>query len=571
MKRSCAFGVSSALVLAVCILNHSARADFEPFAASMPGLQHAAIAWGDYDNDGQLDVLIAGKPFNSADVVQLWRNTGSGFTNVPSIITGSPARATMAWGDFNRDGWMDFAAIGGISPLRRNTGGGFTFQSAPGMPSPSEGSVAWGDFDNDGRPDLLMTGGGNLQPLWRNTGGGFTPVNQTGLPRVYQSSAAWADFDNDGLLDVLITGTTNQATSGVIAQLWRNTGNGFVHVAIPDLPGVRFGSVAWGDYDNDGLLDFLITGSSATFVGLKNGISQLWRNTGNGFTNVPIPDLPQLIYSSVAWGDYDNDGWLDFLITGSEQPGLVTQLWRNTGSTFTNVPLPGVAQIDQGSAQWADFDNDGRLDFLVSGWHGTQPISQLWRSVVAAANAPPAAPAALRASVSGGIVTLEWDAPEDDHTPPDGLSYNVRIGTTPGGADIVTPPALAEGKLMVARMGNARRGAFYRLPPGQTFYWSVQAVDTGFAGSPFASEQQFTTGPMLVNPIRQPDGSLEFHFTNQSVLTFDVLASTNALLPVTAWTNLGPATVLENGLFQFADPDAAAEPQRFYLLREQVP
>lgn len=202
---------------------------------------------------------------------------------------------------------------------------------------------------------------------------------------------------------------------------------------------------------------------------------------------------------------------------------------------------------------WADFDNDG-----------------LWRSVVANTNTPPAAPSGLRAVAYGGVAMLDWDAPEDDHTPPEGLSYNVRIGTTPGGADVVTPPALANGKLLIAQMGYARRGAFYRLPPGQTFYWSVQAVDTAFAGSSFAPEQQFTTAPVLVNPLLQPNGSLEFRFTNRSGLNFDVLTSTNALLPVAAWKNLGPATAIGNDLFRFADPNAATEPQRFYLLREQA-
>src|SRR5688572_4173427 len=70
---------------------------------------------------------------------------------------------------------------------------------------------------------------------------------------------------------------------------------------IPGLPGVASGSVAWADYDNDGRLDFLLSGSLQV---------SLWRNTGTGFTNVTAsaaPDLPRLSDGAVAWGDFDSD------------------------------------------------------------------------------------------------------------------------------------------------------------------------------------------------------------------------------------------------------------------------
>src|SRR6185295_5624613 len=109
---------------------------------------------------------------------------------------------------------------------------------------------------------------------------------------------------------------------------------------------------------------------------------------------------------------------------------------------------------------------------------------------------PPAAPAGLSATVNGTTMLLKWNAPADDHTPAAGLSYNVRIGTTSGGSDIVSAPALSNGVLRVPQMGSVRNGSmtFNGLTPGQTYYWSVQAVDTSFAGSPFAPEQEFSIG-----------------------------------------------------------------------------
>ena len=72
-----------------------------------------------------------------------------------------------------------------------------------------------------------------------------------------------------------------------------------------------YGSVAWGDFDNDGDLDILLTGESAS-----GDISKIYRNNGNStFTDINA-GLPSIYYGSVAWGDFDNDGYLDILLTG---------------------------------------------------------------------------------------------------------------------------------------------------------------------------------------------------------------------------------------------------------------
>ncbi|MEY2407620.1 MAG: hypothetical protein QOF48_290 [Verrucomicrobiota bacterium] len=346
----------------------------------------ASVAWGDYDNDGRLDFIIAG-----GGLSQLWRNTGSGFANVTATVApGLPgvAAASVAWGDYDNDGRLDFLLSGwGIAQVWRNTGSGFTNVTpmvAPGLPQDIGSTVSWVDFDNDGRLDFFI-GGESFSQLWRNTGNGFTNVTASvapGLPAIYEGSIAWADFDNDGLLDFLLTGGAPGLDSNYIpiSQLWRNTGSGFVNVTAsvaPGLPGVYHSSVAWGDFDNDGHLDFLLGGRASG----ASPVCQLWRNTGNGFTNVTslAPGLPGLDSGSVSWGDYDNDGRLDFLLTAG-----ISQLWRNTGSGFTNVTAtitPGLPGVSGSSAAWADFDNDGRRDFLIAG-----SISQLWRNNTAQTN-----------------------------------------------------------------------------------------------------------------------------------------------------------------------------------------
>ena len=101
--------------------------------------------------------------------------------------------------------------------------------------------------------------------------------------------------------------------------------------------------------------------------------------------------------------------------------------------------------------------------------------------------------------MAGSSVILSWNPASDAETPAAGLSYNLRVGTTPGGSDIVSPQASAAGGRRLPALGNAQQRLSFPLAFSGTgpFYWSVQAVDTAFAGSPFAPERSFTVGLVL--------------------------------------------------------------------------
>jgi len=87
----------------------------------------------------------------------------------------------------------------------------------------------------------------------------FTEMTEISLTGVNESSVAWGDYDNDGDLDILITGLSDPG--GWISKIYSNNGNNsFTEQTGISLTGVAQGSVAWGDYDNDGDLDILLTG-----------------------------------------------------------------------------------------------------------------------------------------------------------------------------------------------------------------------------------------------------------------------------------------------------------------------
>ncbi len=103
---------------------------------------------------------------------------------------------------------------------------------------------------------------------------------------------------------------------------------------------------------------------------------------------------------------------------------------------------------------------------------------------------------------------LDWQPASDDHTPANGLNYNVRVGTTPSGSDVVGPMAAANGYRRILALGNAYQNTNFLLKglqPGTTYYWSVQAIDTAFAGGPFATEGSFTT---LISPSPTPQSTI---------------------------------------------------------------
>ncbi len=449
----------------------------------------SSLIWGDYDNDGKLDILLAGISSIGA-IAQIHRNNGTGTFN--DIGAGLPDLhdCSVAWGDYDNDGDLDILLAGGtgtgfIARIYRNDAGSFT-DIAAGLPGLYDCSAAWGDYDNDGDLDLLLTGfttggTGYLSEVYRNDAGTFTSIG-AGLPGVSFSSVAWGDYDNDGDLDILLTGDTG---SGYIARVYRNDGGGTFADASAALPGVAHSSVAWGDFDDDGDLDILLAGdTSSTYISL------VCRNLGGGVF-APAAYLTGVSQGSVAWGDYDNDGDLDILLAGDTGSGYVSLVYRNNGDgTFTDIGagLPGV--IDA-SVAWGDSDNDGDLDILLMGYTGSAYLSGVFSSSGSVANAPPSPPSNLAAIVVGSEVTLSWDPASDDTTPAAGLSYNLRVGTTPGGGEVLSGMAdAATGYRSVVQLGNTNQRTSWTLdlPAGPDYYWSVQAIDAGFAASQWAME-----------------------------------------------------------------------------------
>ncbi|NKB69759.1 MAG: T9SS type A sorting domain-containing protein [Candidatus Latescibacteria bacterium] len=239
-----------------------------------------------------------------------------------------------------------------------------------------EYSISWLDYNNDGLLDLFVGGqfDGRVQVLVQGAGGRFTNITAMTYPQgPFGYSQGFGDYDNDGNLDFLVTNPR------VSLSLFNNNGDGtFVEatasarVAIADENGPIRTGVSFADVDGDGLLDL--------FVGNEAGSDFMYRNEGNGvfadITESANLDLPGGTRFHM-FADIDNDGDADLFVphsVGIDVPYSLHEvpsvLYRNEGDgTFTDITqIAGInhsLRFMQGVA-FFDYDNDGWLDLFIA-------------------------------------------------------------------------------------------------------------------------------------------------------------------------------------------------------------
>jgi predicted nucleotidyltransferase len=488
--------------------------------ASIPftGVWFGSVAWGDYDNDDDLDILLTGLTSDYNIISKVYRNDGNGiFTEQTSISLIGVFFSSVAWGDYNNDGNLDIVLTGNtsigssseVSKIYRNNGNNtFTDQTSILLPGIYQGSAIWGDYDNDGDLDLFLSGqsGNNtVSKIYRNNGSTF--IEQTTIPftGVKNSSAEWGDYDNDGDLDLLLIGAT---VSTRISKIYRNNGNNsFSEQTAISLIGVSDGEAKWGDYDNDGNLDIVLSGSTG-----NSAVTKIYRNNGNNtFSEQSLISLAGTYYSSVEWGDYDNDGYLDIFSTGASNnsPFIKSWIYQNNGNNyFSEQTSISRASIFFGDAAWGDYDNDGDLDIIIAGNKGDSIVTTLYRNNNLNQNNSPSPPENLTSFVNGHDVQFQWNKSTDNETAQGGLKYNLVIGTASNEVNTLSPMSnRSNGFRKIIGLGNTNHDTAWTIKglSNGNYFWSVQALDNSFAGSDFSTEKSFAIFlPLTPNVTLQP-------------------------------------------------------------------
>jgi hypothetical protein len=348
-----------------------------------------SIHFVDIDNDDDLDIIAAGynNDFNSMPETNIYKNDGVGtFEVVNNTGLINIATSSINHGDFDNDGDEDIV-IFGVSRhpdpmvpdyvlienarLYYNDGNGFfTEQLDTQLEAVGFAKSLLFDINNDGVKDLFVVGQNSsenkIAKFYLGDGqSNFLEKDGTNLKGLYKSDIAFADIDNDGDLDVLTSGKNR--TSEAVSILYKNDGLGNYSIFNPNqIVGVYECSIAFSDVDNDGDQDLFVSGLDNSDI----SVSKLYFNDGLGnFSENMESTFENVGYSEIVFSDTDNDGDEDLLITGfNNQSQLSTVLYTNQGNGLfvenTNSSFIGTMGA---SIAIFDYDNDNDKDVLIIG------------------------------------------------------------------------------------------------------------------------------------------------------------------------------------------------------------
>ncbi len=310
---------------------------FMPLTNGLPQLGFGAVAWVDFDRDGLPDLALAGSTATSL-VFQLVLNNGNGtFSNSNVSISAPGSYVRMAWGDYNNDGAPDLLLAGlsfAKARLFRNLGGtnlvdtGLAFKGSESASNSGNMPVSWADFNNDGWLDCAVG-----QSLYRNTGTNAFELVAPTLVCGSHGAHAWGDFNGDGRLDLATMNLDVTGSPVLTTTIYRNDAELYYPpVLIPgiftnpashelvltavatNLPGLFDGSLSWGDVDLDGRLDLLASGALRFDYLAK--FTDIIRQLPDGtFTRAGL-ELPPIAQGNSTLVDVDGDGDLDVFLLG---------------------------------------------------------------------------------------------------------------------------------------------------------------------------------------------------------------------------------------------------------------
>ncbi|MBI3510903.1 MAG: VCBS repeat-containing protein [Bacteroidetes bacterium] len=338
-----------------------------------------AVGVCDMNNDFKDDIIRDSA--NKKMFLEFQNAPNAMFTNMRYVGSfGSPWGLCV--GDYNNDGYNDVFQGSSTNAylLTSNASTNFTYENVTltyGGSSVFTQGCNFADINNDGSLDMFICHDTGMPKLYKGNGafGGWI-FDQTIMPLATSPASdnsgnyasIWTDVNNDGYIDCMIThcrqSVTNPLDARRIDQIFINNGNGTYTQDVTNWTNLRDGaqgwSTAWGDIDNDGDMDAFVLNYDVN--------SKLMINNGNGvFTDVMaasgIPTTTTYFGENATWSDFDNDGYLDLLITGDNH-----YLYRNNhNNTFTNISTPFPYSNNQIRGQGiGDLNGDGFLDVYAT-------------------------------------------------------------------------------------------------------------------------------------------------------------------------------------------------------------
>ena len=220
---------------------------FVDINAGLANVSNSSVTWGDYDNDMDLDPLICGETSSGASITKLYNNDNGIFTDSNIEFEGLK-NGWVRWGDYDNDGDLDLLATGNNEEnhtfIYKNESSTFTDINPDMDYFGAYSSATWSDYDNDGDLDVFITGNW-ISKLYRNAGNDSFVDTEQEFFMMSGGRSSWGDYDNDGDMDLLLTGDTG---AGMKCYFYTNNNGQFEEMELVNM-GLSAGSIEWGDYD----------------------------------------------------------------------------------------------------------------------------------------------------------------------------------------------------------------------------------------------------------------------------------------------------------------------------------
>ncbi len=473
-------------------------------------------SWCDYNSDGYLDVFVTGVDFGGDFThAELYKNYGdnsfveTNITLIPRVIYGD-----MSWGDFDNNGTLDLIYAGttsgfsedNITKIYKNINDTNLVEITHTLPYLRSCYLEWVDINNDGYLDIYYQGIDSTNEfdlgIYKNNGDetfekAIININliEGSRGNFTKNSAKWADFDNDGLKDVIIAMSTRDDFK---FELYKNLGDFSFQKINIELPQLNYVNLAVGDINQDGNYDIVFTGSTDDFLSSAdmNSDIYIYINEGNfNFDEAFKINNVGVFWNTLELGDINNDGYFDILDYGTGSSFDELQIYiNNKDNTFSSL-YHDITDSKEGGASLGDFDNDGDLDILYYGriyYYGDMEVTYIYENKSEIINNNPSPPDSIDIFAINDDIKFYWNKATDDITNSNSLSYNISIGTN-SNPNLLLSSFSLNNKLKTINNGNmnTNRNFIYKNMPEGNYVVRVQSIDNSYNTSQFSDTINF--------------------------------------------------------------------------------
>lgn len=501
-------------------------AGFVGHPSSINGINLGSAEWVDYNSDGLLDIFINGFKIGDGEINHgtIFQNHGQGvFKKADITVFTRTIYGDQDWGDYNNDGNIDLIITGttsghnseSITEIYKNMGNNSFIPISHDLPRICRSDIHWEDMDGDGDLDIFLMGLDQnedfIARIYVNSGndsfsqgpdiltGGSGRINFT------SNTSIWADLDNDGDIDGVLGYSSK--TGGYGIKLCENLGSLKFSVKNANLPQLNYSAIDVFDFNNDNLMDLVLSGNKEQAVSSYTSPAYLviMENTGDLKFSEKYSQTTGAYWGSIDCGDFNNDGYSDILINGIGNNTRSTHILVNSPELVFTKQEFGLSHSTHGDALWGRIIPETSIDIFI---HGTTTFSsgdatsKLFLNESDLNNIPPSVPTDISCAIMDGELTIQWNSSIDDYTGLNGISYNVRLGTSKTNFDIIQGLSTDVGSRKVMEIGNNGLNKTFKiddLAKGK-YYFEVQAIDNAFNASPYSQGIEICNGINLGLP-----------------------------------------------------------------------